>query len=86
MIKRSLTLNGHRTSVALEAPFWQALEDIAHQQSLSLPALVARIDRTRSDNTSLSSALRVFALQQARQTPPETANDGRVPLSKPAIP
>ncbi len=72
MIKRSLTLNGHRTSVALEAPFWQALEDIARQQSLSLPALVARIDRTRT-STSLSSALRVFALQQARQTPAETA-------------
>lgn len=66
--KRSLTLHGHRTSLALEPAFWQALEDLAEERGVSLSALVAGIDDARgidatgAAETSLSSALRVEAL------------------------
>ena len=62
LIKRSITLSGHRTSLALEAEFWQALQTIAAQKGLSLPALVATIDRQRQNN-NLSSAIRVYVLR-----------------------
>lgn len=60
--KRSFTLSGHRTSVALETEFWAALETHARVMKSSLAALVARIDETR-DERPLASALRVFALK-----------------------
>jgi predicted DNA-binding ribbon-helix-helix protein len=60
--KRSLTLSGHRTSVALEAEFWRALETIAATRGMSLVALVASVDSDRGPETPLTSALRVFAL------------------------
>jgi predicted DNA-binding ribbon-helix-helix protein len=67
--KRSFSLAGHRTSVALEPEFWAALEASARRDGLSLAALVARVDATRADPaTPLASALRVFALGAA--TPP----------------
>ena len=61
MLKRSLTIAGHRTSIALEPPFWQALDELAAARGLSLPELVRDIDETRSE-ANLSSALRVAAL------------------------
>jgi predicted DNA-binding ribbon-helix-helix protein len=64
--KRSLTIAGHRTSISLEDPFWQALGEIARARRLSLPALVAGIDRTRSDATNLSAALRIYVLDWFR--------------------
>lgn len=64
MKKRSLTIGGHRTSVALEAEFWAALEELATREGVSLAALIERIDRTRA-GTNLSSAIRVFVLEQA---------------------
>jgi predicted DNA-binding ribbon-helix-helix protein len=60
--KRSITIAGHRTSISLEAPFWEALADIAKNRRVSIAALVAEIDRDREDGTNLSSALRLFAL------------------------
>jgi len=59
--KRSITLAGHKTSLALEVEFWQALEKIAADKKLSLPALIAQIDQQRKSN-NLSSAIRVFVL------------------------
>jgi predicted DNA-binding ribbon-helix-helix protein len=64
--KRSLDIAGHRTSVSLEAPFWEALADIAKERKLSLAALVAEIDRRRAPETNLSSAIRVFVLARYR--------------------
>jgi predicted DNA-binding ribbon-helix-helix protein len=64
--KRSLDVAGHRTSVSLEAPFWEALADIARERKLSLAALVAEIDRRRAPETNLSSAIRVFVLARYR--------------------
>lgn len=59
--KRSFTLAGHRTSVALEAEFWAVIDEAARRQRISLAALVAKIDATRAERP-LASALRLFAL------------------------
>ena len=59
--KRSFTLSGHRTSVALEAEFWAAIDHAAQRQGKSLAALVAQIDANRAERP-LASALRLYAL------------------------
>jgi predicted DNA-binding ribbon-helix-helix protein len=62
LVKRSFSLAGHRTSVALEQEFWTALMHIAASRQLTLTALVAATDAGRSDGRPLASALRVLAL------------------------
>ena len=69
-IKRSITINGHRTSVSLEQPFWDSLQDIAASRGQSLARLVQNIDRKRDGG--LSSALRLFILAELKK---ETAAD-----------
>ena len=64
LIKRSFSLSGHRTSVALEPEFWSVLSDIAARRGTSLSALVAAVDAARSPGQPLASALRIVALQQ----------------------
>ena len=63
--KRSFSLSGHRTSVALEAEFWAVIDQSAQQQRIALAALVAQIDASRGERP-LASALRLYALA-ARQ-------------------
>jgi predicted DNA-binding ribbon-helix-helix protein len=66
--KRSVSLAGHRTSVALEPPFWAALEAAAERRGLTLAALIAEIDAARADPAiPLASALRLFALAEAQR-------------------
>ena len=65
VVKRSLTIAGHRTSVSLEDAFWTALRTIAHERQQSLAALVAEIDGARGA-ASLSSTIRLFVLEQSR--------------------
>ncbi len=62
--KRSVVLAGHRTSISLEAEFWQALREVARVRGVSVNALVAGIDAGRGAGraVNLSSALRVFIL------------------------
>ncbi len=60
--KRSFSLSGHRTSVALEPEFWAALTQIGERDGAALSALVTRIDSQRGGGQPLASALRVFAL------------------------
>lgn len=67
MDKRSMTIAGHRTSVALEPEFWAAIETLATRRGLSLAALVAEIDGTRSPDRNLASALRVAVLTAASE-------------------
>ena len=62
--KRSVSLSGHATSLALEPEFWAALEALAARDGLSLAALVRRIDDERADRP-LASACRVAALKAA---------------------
>lgn len=59
--KRSFTLAGHRTSVALEAEFWAVIDACVARDGTSLAALVARIDASRGERP-LASALRLYAL------------------------
>ena len=61
IVRRSLTLSGHRTSLALEPEFWAAAERLAGQRGQSLSAFVLDIDRTRGDR-NLASAVRVAVL------------------------
>jgi predicted DNA-binding ribbon-helix-helix protein len=61
--KRSLSLSGHRTSIALEPDFWAALATLATTEGISLAALVTRIDSDRIPEQPLASALRVYALK-----------------------
>jgi predicted DNA-binding ribbon-helix-helix protein len=65
--KRSVTIRGHRTSFSLEQPFYDDLLAIAAQRSLSLAALVAEIDETRTRDANLSSALRLYVLAWAKR-------------------
>lgn len=68
VIKRSLVVAGHRTSVSLEDAFWRRLKAIAAERGLSINALAAAVDSVRGE-ANLSSALRVFVLE-ALATPP----------------
>lgn len=63
--KRSIVVAGHRTSVSLEAEFWDALRDIAQSDRKTLNDLVSEIDQGRIGN--LSSAIRVYILHRLRQ-------------------
>lgn len=64
IIKRSITIKGHSTSISLEATFWDALNEIAKKRDISIASLVAEIDTNRSSEikTGLSSAIRIFVL------------------------
>jgi predicted DNA-binding ribbon-helix-helix protein len=61
MKKRSITIDGHRTSISLEDEFWEGLKYIADQEQRSLIDVIKHIDEIRT--TGLSSALRVYVLQ-----------------------
>jgi predicted DNA-binding ribbon-helix-helix protein len=63
--KRSIVINGHKTSISLEDAFWNDLKEIAHVQGATLSTLVAEIDKTRQ-RANLSSAIRLFVLDQIR--------------------
>ncbi|MDB5383691.1 MAG: aryl-sulfate sulfotransferase [Rhodospirillales bacterium] len=66
LAKRSVSLAGHRTSIALEPAFWAALERVAQSRAMSLTALIGQVDAARADSGApLASALRVFALSEA---------------------
>lgn len=62
LVKRSLSLSGHRTSVALEEEFWAVLDALAVRRGQTLIALVAAEDARRDPARSLASSLRVLAL------------------------
>lgn len=65
--KRSFTIRGHRTSISLEAAFWDALKELAAGEGMPLAGLVARIDAGRGD-ANLSSAVRVAILAHYRRS------------------
>jgi len=62
IVKRSITIDGHRTSVSLEETFWSDLKRIARAQDATLSELVAKIDHTRERGT-LSTAIRLYVLE-----------------------
>jgi predicted DNA-binding ribbon-helix-helix protein len=65
LVKHSVRIAGHATSVSLEAAFWQALCEIAARRRISVNALLSAIDAERGGN--LSSAIRLFVLESCRR-------------------
>ena len=62
--RRTLTVSGHRTSVALEPVYWEELAAVAQSRGLTLAALIGEIDAARQG--SLASALRVYVVERLR--------------------
>lgn len=71
VLKRSVVIAGHKTSISLEDAFWKGLKEIALSRRTTLSDLVAAIDRQRKHG-NLSSAIRLFVLDHYRKTPTET--------------
>ncbi len=65
VVKRSIVIAGHKTSVSLEDAFWKGLKDLATSRDMTLSDLVATIDTDRRHG-NLSSAIRLFVLDQYR--------------------
>jgi predicted DNA-binding ribbon-helix-helix protein len=64
IVKRTIIIDGHNTSVSLEDAFWNGLKKIAHARRVSVPKIVAEINEARQ-HRNLSSAIRLFVLDQA---------------------
>lgn len=87
VVKRSIVIAGHKTSVSLEDPFWQGLREIALTRNMTLSDVVASIDTDRHEG-NLSSAIRLFVLdyyramsiehRRATTAPRETATSAAV--------
>lgn len=67
--KHSFSIKGHRTSISLEPEFWDALREIARVRDESLGAIVGEIDAARTDDTGLSTAVRLYVLAWFRAEP-----------------
>ena len=65
LVKQSMSIAGHRTSLALEPAFWARLNAVAAAHGQTPPRLVAAIDAGRPPGASLSSAIRLFLLEEA---------------------
>jgi predicted DNA-binding ribbon-helix-helix protein len=75
IIKRSIKVSGHRTSITLEDEFWSGLKQIAQAQGASLTQTVTEIDTTRQQG-NLSSAIRLFVLGHIRDQKNEGVESG----------
>ena len=64
IVKRSVVIEGHKTSVSLEDQFWSGLKEIAHARQMTVAKLISKIEEARHGN--LSSAIRLFVLDQVR--------------------
>jgi predicted DNA-binding ribbon-helix-helix protein len=73
-VKRSFTIAGHRTSISIEAPFWDALRQAAEARRTTVAAIVAAIDKERGAS-GLSSAVRVWVLDFFRNPRAGSASD-----------
>jgi predicted DNA-binding ribbon-helix-helix protein len=77
VVKRSIVIAGHKTSVSLEDAFWRGLKEIAHSRNMTLSDLVASIDTDRRHG-NLSSAIRLFVLDHYRAQIGDSATRGTV--------
>lgn len=66
-VKRSFTIAGHRTSISLEAAFWDAFRDLCEGDGVSMAERLGEIDRARGDRSGLSGAVRVWVLARYRR-------------------
>jgi len=76
IVKRSIVIGGHKTSVSLEDAFWRGLKEIARAQRTTPSSMVGEIDKSRSQ-ANLSSAIRLFVLDRLSNPPPDVRPDGR---------
>ena len=76
VVKRSVVIDGHKTSVSLEDAFWTELKNIAHARKLTLSELIGKIEGTRAQS-NLSSAIRLFVLHHFQ--------DKRMDVAKPQV-
>jgi predicted DNA-binding ribbon-helix-helix protein len=81
VVKRSIVVAGHKTSVSLEEPFWTGLKEIAARRDATLSEVVATIDRDR-ELANLSSAIRLFVLGFYRNRLAERGSASRVEVSR----
>jgi len=75
VVKRSIVVAGHKTSVSLEEAFWNGMKEIASVRSLTLSELVGEIDGGRQQG-NLSSAIRLFVLDYFRSRSTHQAGNG----------
>jgi predicted DNA-binding ribbon-helix-helix protein len=73
VMKRSIVISGHKTSISLEDPFWRSLKEIAKSNQETLSSIVANIESSRQYG-NLSSAIRLFVLEHARAQAPSAGN------------
>jgi predicted DNA-binding ribbon-helix-helix protein len=66
VVKRSVILAGHKTSISLEEPFWKGLKDIAGRRKQTLSVVISSIDAERTFG-NLSSAVRLFVLNHYQE-------------------
>jgi predicted DNA-binding ribbon-helix-helix protein len=62
IIKRSIAIDGRKTSIGIEDDYWNSLQEIAHQRNEAVSRLVTRINAERKF-ANLSSAIRLFVLE-----------------------
>lgn len=84
IVKRSIVIAGHKTSVSVEDAFWVALKDIAASRGATVAELVAVIDAGRQHG-NLSSAIRLFVLDQVRAQPGGNGEGGRGKVAATAL-
>lgn len=65
--KHSVSIQGHRTSFSLEEEFWDAFQAIAAEREIAVARLVREIDSSRKPERNLSSAIRVFVLNEVSE-------------------
>lgn len=85
VVKRSVVVGGHKTSVSLEDAFWTSLKDIATRRGMSLSNQIDTIDRNRKTN-NLSSAIRLFVLDHFRTRAISTMFIGERQVSPSIVP
>ena len=84
IVKRSVIIDGHKTSVSLEDAFWSDLKEIARAQETTLSNLLAKIDETRQHG-NLCSAIRLFVLAHAMDNKTQTSALGTSSTFSPSI-
>jgi len=68
IVKKSVNISGHRTSISIEEQFWEMLREISNHYNKSINSMVLDIDKNRDINTNLSSAIRLFILNHLKTT------------------
>ncbi|GLR85914.1 ribbon-helix-helix domain-containing protein [Bradyrhizobium iriomotense] len=84
VVKRSIVVAGHKTSVSLEAAFWNGMKEISGLRNMTLSELVGEIDSNRP-HSNLSSAIRLFVLDHFKNRATATQPHQRVPALQPSL-